>query len=262
MAKHPKSRSEKRADKLQREQEALNRVFRIFLIGIAAECYVLFLYARFVKGNAQQLLNAYTAVQWLGWIGLAAAAAGLALCMVKKGDEKLRRIGLGVLGAGLFFAVSSALMYFLFPQGTLLLCVAIPILTVFGLIYYLFQHEFFFSCIVLGGTMFTLWILRKGLGTVNWNAKVIAGAVVVLIGLAAAAYLTFRISKKGGKWPFKGDFRVFSTSCPYNVLYATYGVAAAAILVSLVAATTIYYTMWAVGIALFALAVYYTTKLM
>ena len=70
MAKQPKSRAEKRADKLQREQEALNRVFRIFLIGIAAECYVLFLYARFVKGNAQQLLTARTAVAWLGWNGL------------------------------------------------------------------------------------------------------------------------------------------------------------------------------------------------
>ena len=98
MAKQPKSRSEKRADKLQREQEALNRVFRIFLIGIAAECYVLFLYARFVKGNAQQMLTARTAVVWLGFIGLAAAAAGLTLALVKKGDKKLFPAGLWTLG--------------------------------------------------------------------------------------------------------------------------------------------------------------------
>lgn len=262
MAKHPKSRSENRADKLQREQEALNRVFRIFLIGIAAECYVLFLYARFVKGNAQQLLNARAAVQWLGWLGLIAAAAGLALTAVKKQDRKLRQAGLWTLGTGLFFALSSVLMYFVFPQGTLLLCVGIPILTVFGLVYNLFQHEFFFSCVVLGGTMFTLWVLRKGLGTANWNTKVIIGAVVVLLGLAAVACLTFQISKKDGRWPYKGNFRVFSPGCAYNVLYATYGVAAAAILISLAASAAVYYTMWAVGIALFALAVYYTTKLM
>ena len=37
---------------------------------------------------------------------------------------------------------------------------------------------------------------------------------------------------------------------------------AAAILLALVFSASIYYTMWAVGIALFALAVYYTTKLM
>ena len=262
MAKQPKSRSEKRADKLQREQEALNRVFRIFLIGIAAECYVLFLYARFVKGNAQQMLTARTAVVWLGFIGLAAAAAGLTLALVKKGDKKLFPAGLWTLGTGLFFALSSALMYTMFPQGTLLLCVAIPILTVFGLVYYLFQHEFFFSCVILGGTMFTLWVLRKGLGTANWNAKVIAGGVVVLIGLAAVAFLTYKISQKDGKWPYKGNFRVFSAGCPYTVLYATYGVAAAAILLALVFSASIYYTMWALGIALFALAVYYTTKLM
>jgi len=262
MAKHPKSRSQHRAEKLQREQEALNRVFRIFLIGIAAECYVLFLYARFVKGDAQQLLSAVTAVKWLGWIGLAAAVGGLALALVKKQDRKLFRAGLYVLGAGLFFALSSALMVFLFPQGSLLLCVAIPILTVFGLVYYLFQHEFFFSCLVLGGAMFTLWVLRKGLGSVNWNTLAIAGAVVALAVLAAVAAVTFRISKQDGKWPFKGDFRVFSAGCPYNVLYATYGLAALAILAALVVPSTVYYTMWIVGIALFGLAVYYTTKLM
>ena len=110
--------------------------------------------------------------------------------------------------------------------------------------------------------MFTLWVLRKGLGTANWNAKVIAGGVVVLIGLAAVAFLTYKISQKDGKWPYKGNFRVFSAGCPYTVLYATYGVAAAAILLALVFSASIYYTMWAVGIALFALAVYYTTKLM
>ena len=55
---------------------------------------------------------------------------------------------------------------------------------------------------------------------------------------------------------------MFSVGCPYNVLYATYGVAALAVLLALVFSASIYYTMWAVGIALFALAVYYTTKLM
>lgn len=262
MAKHPKSRSENRAEKLQREQEALNRVFRIFLIGIAAECYVLFMYARFVKGNAQQLLAAVTATKWIGWLGAAAAVAGLVLAIVKKQDRRLRSGGLWALGVGLFLALSGLIMYFLFPQGSLLLCVAIPILTVFGLIYFLFQHEFFLSCIVLGGAMFTLWVLRKGLGTANWNTAVIAGAVVVLAGLAAAAALTVQISKKDGKWPYKGDLRLFSPGCPYKVLYGTYAAAFAVILLALVLPASIFYTMWGTGILLFGLAVYYTTKLM
>ena len=263
MAKHPKSRSENRADKLQREQEALSRVFRIFLIGIAAECYVLFMYARFVKGNAQQLLTAVAACKWIGWLGAAAAAAGLVLLVVKKQDRQLRRGGLWVFGTGLFLALSSAMMYFLFPQGSLLLCVAIPIFTVFGLIYYLFQHEFFLSCVILGGAMFTLWVLRRGLGSVSWSGAVIAGAVVVLAGLAAAAALTFQISKKDGKWPFKGsDVRLFSPGCPYKVLYATYAAAFAVILLAMALPASIFYTMWGMGILLFGLAVYYTTKLM
>ena len=257
------SNQRKRAEKLRREEKALNRVFVIFLIGIAAECYLLMLRRYFVNGTAQELVAAAGVIRWMGYLGAAAAAVGLALTLLKKAKPELRRAGPWVLGAGLFFALSSLLMYNIYPQDSLFLCIAVAILTVLGLVYCLFQPEFFFSALIVGGSIFTLWVQRKGLGTVNWNTKVTVGTVVVLLGLIAVAALTARIEKNGGRWPWKKHFRVFGPTCPYKALYLTYGVAFVVILAALFAVSAIYYyTMWGLGIFLFGLAVYYTTKLM
>ena len=260
MAKQPYSK--KQADKRRREEQALNRVFNIFLIGIAAECYLLFMYRRLIKGTAQQIVDAAAALQWLGWLGAAAAVIGAGLLVWKTAPADLRKARWWILGAGAFFAVSSLLMYRFYPQGTLLLCVGVPILTVLGLVYCLFQREFFLTAVILGGAIFTLWVQRKGLGTPKWNTLVTAGSVVVLAGLAVLTALTRRIEKNGGKWPGK-KLRLFTQGCPYRALYLTYAVAFLVVLAGLFAVSTIfYYTMWGLGIFLFGLAVYYTTKLM
>ncbi len=257
------SKQQKRAEKLRREEQTLNRVFLIFLVGIVAECYLLLLRRYFVNGTAEELVAAAGVIQWMGYLGAAAAVVGLVLTLLKKAKPIFRRLGPWALGAGLFFALSSLMMYRIYPQGSLFLCIAVPILTVLGLVYCLFQPEFFFSAIILGGSIFTLWVQRKGLGTVNWNTKVTVGTVVVLLGLIAVAALTARIEKNGGKWPWKYHFRVFGPNCSYKALYLTYAVAFVVILAALFAVSVIYYyTMWGLGIFLFGLAVYYTTKLM
>ena len=253
-----KPNPQKRAEKQRREQEALNRVFNIFLIGIAAECYLLLLYNKFVNGTAQEMVTFSYVIEWLGYAGVLAAMAGAVLAVWKR-RERGGRVGLWLLGGGVFFALTALVALNIFPQGTVFLCVLVPILTVFGLVFFLFQREFFFNALVLGGAMFTLWLCRKGLGTLNWNTKVTAGAVVVLVGLAAAAAALRLLQTAGGAW--KG-LRIFGRTCDYRVMYATLGVAFAAVLLALVLPATAYYTMWALGAGLFALAVYYTTKLM
>jgi len=257
MAKQPK----KRAERLRKEQEAFNHVINIFLIGIVAETFLLIMHKRLL-GTASQVLGAVAALKWIAGIGAVLAVAGLVLMLLKKDQPKLRKGGIWMLASGAFLALSSALMYVLYPRGSQLLCVAVPIVAVLGLVYYLFQREFFLSALVLGGTMFSLWVLGRGLGTANWNAKVIAGAVVVLIGLVAAALLTRKVEKNEGKWIGKKAVTVFAPACNYKALYAVYAVAAILIVLALLAASTVYYTMWITGILLFGLAVYYATKLM
>ncbi len=257
------SRNEKRAQKLQQEQEALNRVFRLFLIGILAECYLLVMYNKFIKGSVQEVVTSSYVVTVLGYAGVAVLLLGLILALAfHKKRPGLGKVSSIAAGVGAFFAVSSALMYWIYPSGTIFLLVLVPILTVLGLVYNLYQREFFLTAVILSGSIFTLWLCGKGLGTLNWNTKVTVGAVLVLLGLLAAAYLTHRVEKNNGKWLGKNGVRMFTPACSYPLLYATYAVCFITILLALVLVSTTYYTIWILGIVLFALAVYYTSKLM
>ena len=257
MAKQPK----KRAEKLRKEQEAMNHVLNVFFVGIVAEFYLLTMHKR-LTGTAAQMVGAAKMLQVLGWIGAVLAVAGVVLMLVKKADPKLRKGGLWAAGAGAFLALSSVVMYGIYPRGGQVLCAAVPVLAVLALVYYLFQREFFVSSVILGGTMFTLWVLGRGLGTANWNTKVIAGAVVVLVGLAVLFALTRKVEKSEGKWTGKKEIAVFAPACNYKALYAVYAAAAVLIALALILPATVFYTMWLSGILLFVLAVYYATKLM
>ena len=260
MGKQP-DQKKKTMERRRQEQAALNRVFAIFLVGIVAEGYLLTVNNKLVRGTARQVVAWAAAVTWIGYIGLALLIAGAALAVVKRKSPRLRALGLWLGGAGAFFAVTSPLFYF-YPQEAGYLLVLLPILTVLGLIYFLFQHEFFLTAVILSGSIFTLWVCQKGLGTVNWNTKVIIGAAAVLLGLAAAALLTRQIQKNKGRWIGRRRVRVFSANCPYPVLYLTYGLAFLSIVLALAVVSTAYYAMWVLGVLLFVLAVYYTTKLM
>lgn len=260
MAKQPNS--SKRLEKQRQEQKALNKVYNIFLLGIAAECYLLLMYNRYVYGVPEQMLAMASLMTWLGYIGAAAFAGGVVMSLVKTLSPLARRLGHWFLGVGAFFAASSLIMYNIFPDGTIFLCVLIPILTVLGLVYYLFQREFFLTTVIMGGSIFTLWVCRKGLGTQNWNTKVTLGAAAVLIGLAAVAFVTRQVEKKNGHWIGAPNVRILAPNCPYKLLYLTYLVCFLSIALAFVFIATTYYTMWLLGIVLFIQAVYYTTKLM
>ena len=260
MANQPNSK--KRAEKLRQEQEALNNVFRLFLIGIVAETYLLIIYNKFVKGTPQDLINCSYFIQAIGVAGGIALVLGLVLSLVFWKKAKARKIFQIVAAAGAFFGVSSAIMSAVYPGGTIFMTVLVPILTVLGLVYYLFQPEFFLTSILLSGSIFTLWVCSKGIGTINWNTKVTVGAVLVLLGLVAVAALTRMVEKNDGKWIGKSGMRLFTPGCPYKMLYLTYAACFVTILLALVMVATTYYTIWILGILLFALAVYYTSRLM
>ncbi len=253
-----KPRSEKKAEKERREREVLDRVFTLFLAGIAAECYVLLIYRKFVRGVVQDMATYSYVVEYGRYIGTLVMIAGLVLAVWKR-QERSGRIGAAIAAAGAFFAFANILMFAVHPQGTIFLCTLIPILTVLGLVYFLFQREFFFDSVILGGTMFTLWLCRRGLGTENWNTKVTAGALVVLVGLGAVTGVLRYLQQQNGV--FRGR-QVFPKGCDYRLLYGSVAVAFVTIAAALAVPASAFYTMWVVGVAIFALAIYYTTKLM
>ena len=256
MAKKPIS--QKRAEREKQENQTLQRVFNVFLLGIAAECYLFVVYRNYVMGTAASLLVWHSVLRWAAILGVVLLAAGAAGAYVKRTAPRLRRAGILAAVVGLFLAVSGWVMMRFFDQGGTTMCVLVPVLTLLGLVYLLFQRECFLSTVVMAGTFFAVWVCGSGLES-SWRGAVIAGAVATMVILAVLALLVRKAQQDGGK--LRG-LRVLSVECDYRVVYAVLGLCAAAIVVVLAAPVASYYLLWGLGLLLFAEMVYYTTKLM
>lgn len=257
MAKKPIS--QKRAEREKQENLALQRVFNVFLLGIAAEFYLFLVYRNYVLGTPDSLLIWHSILRWGSLAGLVLLAAGVIAAAIKRREKKLRNGMLLMAGIGLFLTVSGWVMTHFFDKGVTTMCILVPVLTLLGLVFFLFQHECFLSTIAMAGALFTVWVCGRGLDSASWRVAIIAGSVAALVLLAAAAFLTRKVQQAEGK--FK-DLRIFSPECDYRVVYAVLAISAVAILAALLVPAAGYYLLWALGILLFAEMVYYTTKLM
>lgn len=259
MSKKPVS--QKRAEREREENLTLSRVFHVFLLGLAAECYLFLVYRGYNMGSVDSLLIWHQILTWGTWIGLVMAIAGAAVGFVKRQDQRLRTGMTWVGGIGLFLAVSGWVVTHFFDNnaGITAMCIMVPILAVLGLVFLLFQHECFLSSIALTGALFTVWVRGAAVSSGSWRTPVIIGAVFGAVILALAAGLTYKAQQGGGKlW----GVRVYSPECDYRILYGVLGVAFVCVLLALAVSSLCYYLMWVLGVLLFAELVYYTTKLM
>ncbi len=256
MSKKPVSN--KRALRQQEERAALNKIFTTFLVGLAAECYLFIVYNFYVRSTVESMLTCYDVLKVLGWVGLAAFIGGAVFALVKKGSEKLRKIGAFAAAGGAFLAVSSWIMVNFVEAGVVTLCVLVPVATILGLIFFLYQRDCFLNTLILSGALFTIWVCSKGLdGT--WKLYITAAVIAAVVLLAALCVVVFLMKKNGGKL---GKLQVFSAECDYRMIYAVAAVAAALILAALFAPGVTFYLICAAVIALFGELVYYTVKMM
>lgn len=251
-----KSIGQKKLDRQQREDRALQCVLNAFLVGLAAECYLLLVYRGYAAGDINQVVTWDKILNVGIWAGLALLLAGLAAALIKRDSRKFRNAMLWVSAVGFFLLLSGVVITEVYPKGVTAMCVAVPVVTLLGMVYFLFQRECFFSTTILAGTLFTVWLCGN---VVFIRRAIIVGAVVVMVGLAAAAWLVRGMQRRAGKL---AGIQVFDTMCEYWLLYAVLGLSFVSIAVALLAVPAIFYLMWVLGIALFAEMVYYTTKLM
>ena len=76
-----KSISQKRAERQQQENQALNRVFLVFLLGLAAECYLFVVYRNYVMGSVPAMLAWRNVLRYGSVIGLVLLIAGAVLAV-------------------------------------------------------------------------------------------------------------------------------------------------------------------------------------
>ena len=261
MASTRKPISQKKADREREDNKVLNRVYYVFLLGLAAECYLFLVYRGYAAGSVTSMLAWHSVLTVTKWLGLAALVVGAAGAYLKRADQKLRTILTWVGAVGAFFAVSGWLVTHFFSNGAgvTISCVLTAVAAILALVFMLYQHECTLTTAALAGAMFTVWARGGSFLSSSWKVPVIVGCIVGLAVLGAAAYLASKAQKADGKlW----KVQVLSLECDYRILFAALAVAAAGVLIALLVPSIAVYLMWLLGVALFAELVYYTTKLM
>ena len=255
-----KSVSQKRHEKEQQENLVFRRVLNVFLLGLVAECFLFFVYKGYAMGTVGSMLTWDPILRWTVKLGLVvAAAAGIAAFVLRK-NKKARVPLTWVSGISLFLWLSSfmSVRFFNNSHGIIAMCVLVPVLTILGIVYLLFQLECFLSTVALSGSILTAWLLGVGAqGTIGILIKV--GSVMAVLILAALLFLGIKAQKAQGKL---GELQIFSADCKYTILYAALGVGMVCILAALLLPSISYYLLWILGVAAFGELVYFTTQLM
>ncbi len=146
------------------------------------------------------------------------------------------------------------------PDSALLstLIVVVPVIAVLGMIFYLFQRDFFCICVISACGLLCLQLYRKMF--IYHLTLLRIGYVVGFVLLAAAVVLL--ILRQTGKDPLKLS-KLVPQDSNFPLLYATCVLVAALLAVTLVYGSSIaYYFLFVLMAWLFITAVYYIVKLM
>ncbi|MCI8398914.1 MAG: hypothetical protein HFF90_05885 [Oscillibacter sp.] len=250
MAKNPnaKSGSAKRGER----SELLNGAMIFFLAGCVAEIYLFMIRRYYINGNVEQNLQWDDYLKTLTWVGLAVLAAGVVLSVLWNKYKGKRLIGWTVAGAGLFLGGASWFIRMYYIPAVTLLSVVVPVAMVLSILWAMYDRECSVSLTVLSASIIVVWVCRRLINHQVLGTPMRICAVLFLAALALLAWLTKK-EKLGFLLPPNAD--------PLPI-YLACGLSVAGVVIALLSATVAYYAMWALAIIVFALAVYYTVKLL
>ena len=256
------AKNNKRAERMAKSDRNVNRAMILLMVGLIAEFYLLMVNNYFVKGAVGQVLTMMTVLKVLGIAGAALFGAGLVLWFMRKKWTRFAPAAPWLLSIGFFFAVSSQLMLKIYPQGTTVMCVLVPVAMLLGIVFLLYPREFSLQALALTAAMMAMYLIHRGGGSDTWRGLVIGCSVFAALVIAALAVAVSKAGKNGGKLEKLGDLRIVSVDGNYKLIYAVLAVCVAAIVIALFATGIAYYGLWILAVGTFLLAVYYTVKMM
>lgn len=250
--------------KKAQEDQALNRVLLWFGGAVVLEFLVLLLNRFYVNFDASGTELAYGIARFLrGLVWVSAVCAALSLLWAvlwrRKGKKSFWPAALTVIWLALGICALVATLWR--EVGVQFLYIVVPVVAVLALVYYLYQREFFFVGVLSGVGLFALWSYRKLIARQP-------GAVYVIFIVAAAvtliaAVVFFLLQRGKGCLPGKKKLRLLPAKADYIPLYVSCGVNAASMVAALLFGLGIAYICLFVLVAwLFAVAIYYTVRLM
>lgn len=256
------AKNNKHTERMAKSDRNVNRAMILLMVGLIAEFYLLMVNNYFVKGAVGQVLTMMTVLKVLGIAGAALFGAGLVLWFMRKKWTRFAPAAPWLLSIGFFFAVSSQLMLKIYPQGTTVMCVLVPVAMLLGIVFLLYPREFSLQALALTAAMMAMYLIHRGGGSDTWRGLVIGCSVFAALVIAALAVAVSKAGKNGGKLEKLGDLRIVSVDGNYKLIYAVLAVCVAAIVIALFATSIAYYGLWILAVGTFLLAVYYTVKMM
>ncbi len=256
------AKNNKHTERMAKSDRNVNRAMILLMVGLIAEFYLLMVNNYFVKGAVGQVLTMMTVLKVLGIAGAALFGAGLVLWLMRKKWTRFAPAAPWLLSIGFFFAVSSQLMLKIYPQGTTVMCVLVPVTMLLGIVFLLYPREFSLQALALTAAMMAMYLIHRGGGSDTWRGLVIGCSVFAALVIAALAVAVSKAGKNGGKLEKLGDLRIVSVDGNYKLIYAVLAVCVAAIVIALFATGIAYYGLWILAVGTFLLAVYYTVKMM
>ena len=242
-----KKNDPRREARIAKNNRNLNSALTLFTAGFIAEFYLLLINQYFVKGSVDQVVAIAGYLEVMAIVGAAAFGAGVVLTVMRRKWTRFAAASKWLLGLGLFFGVSSLLMRRVYPMGTTVMCILVPVLMLLAVVFLLYQHEFAVQTIALTLAIASAVLLNHG-----------SSSMPALVLVAALLVLTVMLQKHEGS--YKGTV-IFPAKTNYALTCAVLVLSIAAIAVSLFAGLA-YYVIWGAAVLLFVLAVWYTVKML
>lgn len=252
-----KKNNARREQRIAKNNRSLNCALSLFTAGFVAEFYLLLINQYFVKGTISQVVAASRFLEVMVWIGLVLTVAGIVLAVPHKKPMRFASAGKWLVVLGVFLVLSSQLMLRVYPSGTTAMCILVPVLMLLSIVFLLYQREFAVQAVSLTLALAAAVLLNRGSAVSSGLLKLlVAVCVLALLALCAAVAAA---QKNGGA--LRGQ-RLFPANADYRLMYGALAFSVAMVVLSLAVAGGAYWAIWASAIVLFALAVWYTVKLL
>ena len=240
--------NDKRAERMARSNRNVNRAITVLMAGVIAEFYLLMVNNYYVKGGVGQVLTMMTVLQVIDYIGCALFGAGLVVWLMRKKWTRFAPAAPWLLCIGFFFAVSSILMLKVYPQGTTMMCVIVPVVMLIGIVFLLYPREFSVQAVGLTASLMAMYLIHRGSGSDTWGGIVIGCSILAICVVAVLGVAVFKAGKNDGKLKKLGDLRIVSQDGDYKLIYAVLAVCALAIVAALAVSSIAYYGLWVLAI--------------
>lgn len=261
-------RDEKQIQRLKKEDAALKKTIYWIVGAVVLELLLLLLNRYYVDYRVSELDIMLAVHSALGVLAVVfpvcfAAAVVWAVKVHRAGKHAELPVTLAVAAAVLSAAVLLVRFFSSGGRGVKVLYVAVPVVAVLAVVYYLYQREFFVNAALCAAGIVGVWLVQRGMA--GHAVLVWAYVAVLAVLLIAAVVACKKMSANAGVLALGGKkWNIFPKNANYLMSYVTCGlvaadVAAALLLGAAVAAMALY----AVLVAwLLVLAVYYTVCLM